>query len=296
MDGKPYGDAARLNVIIIHPFPSLWELLSGACCFLLIPPFYFFFIFSSPPSSPRSIVLSHWLHFSQCGYSQRTSAYRNIAWRDCVCVCVCVCVKRRDFGQWTLAVLCPPVLCLYWVSDPLGCSTHIQHPSLALSLSVFVSVFVSLLADLFPILFLSPSVFLFIHFLPPPSLYLQTEAANKYSNMKGAASETNAIGNKCRFMSELREVSHLFARIHQIKQHLRPLVRTCFPFPYMDTTNDFACVTSVVQFIRFTAAACFVPVFVLQYGNWATVSWQMSVVGSITVVRLISCVLLPIDW
>lgn len=51
---------------------------------------FIFFPLPPPLLSPHSIVLLHWLHFSQCGYSRRTSAYRNIAWRDCVCVQVCV--------------------------------------------------------------------------------------------------------------------------------------------------------------------------------------------------------------
>lgn len=53
----------------------------GGRCFFLIPQFYYF-----PPSS-HSIVLLHWLHFSQCGYSRWASAYRNVARRDCECVC-----------------------------------------------------------------------------------------------------------------------------------------------------------------------------------------------------------------
>lgn len=140
----------------------------GGCCFFLITQFYYF------PPSPHSIVLLHWLHFSQCSYSQWTSAYRNVAWRDCECVYICVCVRRRDFWPLkTCGVLSSSTVSI--LSDPLGCSTHIQHPSLsAIFLHARLSTAPSfrLCFSLFHIASLS--------LLPPPpfSFQLQTEAAN----------------------------------------------------------------------------------------------------------------------
>lgn len=127
--------------------------------------------------------------------------------------------------------------------------------SLPLPRYVFVSVFVSLLVDLFPILFLSLSVFLFIHFLPPPSPFFclpPDRGSEQVQEYEGAASETNTIRKMQINVRAVRSFP-LFARLHQIKQHLRPLVQTCIPFPYVDATNDLACITSAIQFIHFTA-------------------------------------------
>lgn len=58
-----------------------------------------------------------------------------------VIVCVCVCTEER-FRP--MNPCCAPVLCLYRVSDPLGCSTHISIPaSLTACLSPCTSLFLS---------------------------------------------------------------------------------------------------------------------------------------------------------
>lgn len=71
---------------------------SSSSCFVLILPFYFFLFL---PSFYHPLTFLPPLHFSQCSYSQWTSAYRNIAWRDCVCVCVC---KEERF--WPMNPCC----------------------------------------------------------------------------------------------------------------------------------------------------------------------------------------------
>lgn len=177
----------------------------------------FIFFFLSPPSpflSPHSIVLLHWLHFSQCGYSRRTSAYRNIAWRDCVCVRECVCIEERFWPMNPCCVLCPPVLCLYWVSDPLGCSTHIQHPSLFLPPSIFLLVYVSLSS---PYVFVSAFVSLTASvslFLP---LFLSISRQRQQMSMwdwgRGGLiwkRTQTRLGRGGRFVSRPREVYQFF--------------------------------------------------------------------------------------
>lgn len=66
-------------------------------------------------------------------------------------MCIYMCVRRRDFWPLkTCGVLSSSTVSI--LSDPLGCSTHIQHPSLS---AIFLHARLS--CSLFPPLFLSVS-------------------------------------------------------------------------------------------------------------------------------------------
>lgn len=159
-------------------------------------------------------------------------------------------------------------------------------PSIRLCLSLPLSslslcVCLSLCLYLFLILFLSVCLSLYI--IPPPSLpfffpfHLQTEAANKYSNMRGLHQKTNTHTLMIRKMQIYVQAARKFtassfffflfpAQLHQIKQHLRLLSWS----PYMDATNDLACITSAIQFVHSGAVAAhpvWLRVSVLRYGN-----------------------------
>lgn len=119
------------------------------------------FIFFPLPSFYRPLTLTP----LQCGYSQWTSAYRNIAWRDCVCVCVCE--EERFWPMNPCCVLSSSTVSVLskWSLGMQYTSSIPPYFSVCVSLFLYVFVSVSLSVNLFPILFLSRSISLF---LPPP--------------------------------------------------------------------------------------------------------------------------------
>lgn len=134
---------------------------------LLLPPDPFAFLSSFHPSFYHPLTLLPPLHFSQCGYSQWTSAYRNIAWRDCVSVCAC---KEERF--WPMNPCCALSSSTVSILSKWSLGMQNTHPaSLPISPSVSPSPYhcTCLSEALFPSVYLLGILFLSLFLL---SLYI----------------------------------------------------------------------------------------------------------------------------
>lgn len=212
----------------------------------------FIFFPSLPPLlSPHSIVLLHWLHFSQCGYSRRTSAYRNIARRDCVCARVCV---YRGEILANEPVLCALSSSTVSILSKWSLGMQYTHPaSLPIPSSLYFSSCVCV-----PVLSLcvclslcfSHCLCLFIPFAFP--FHLQTEAVNEYVGLGGGLiwkrtqTRFRKVGGLQICISPARSLPLL--HVAQLEQINNNFVFSFRRLPCIDDANDLACRTSALHF------------------------------------------------